>query len=56
MPEPLRPWHRWARNEDVNFDLKNRPDHCIVCGIVRYPLASRWAEEIASGPCPERKL
>jgi hypothetical protein len=38
------PYHRWAINEDpdapsVHVTSTGRPDHCLACGVVRYPLA-----------------
>ncbi len=54
------PHHRWAINEDPNAPSRHqtstgRPDHCLTCGVVRYPL-SRWASDIAAGPCPGTPL
>lgn len=52
-----QPYHRWSQNEYPSSfyeeGRKHRPDHCLVCGVVRHPL-SKWAEELAAGPCPER--
>lgn len=56
-PEEIpQPWHRWAINEDPDAPSRyqtsrGRPDHCLTCGIVRYPL-SQWAQDWAAGPCP----
>ena len=49
------PFHRWAINEDpgapsVHLTSSGQPDHCLVCGVVRYPL-TRWGQAIAAGPC-----
>jgi hypothetical protein len=48
--------HRWAINEDPGAPSAYQtssgwPDHCLVCGIVRWPLV-KWAQDIAAGPCP----
>jgi hypothetical protein len=56
-PAPL---HRWAINEDPGapsqFETSTgRPDYCLTCGVVRWPL-SPWAQIIAAGPCPGRSL
>jgi hypothetical protein len=52
---PPRREHRWAINEDpaapsVHETSDGKPDHCLVCGIVRYPLHPR-ARAVAEGPC-----
>lgn len=53
---PPRPWHRWAKNEQPDFDLCRRPDHCIVCGTVRWPLTEAgMARAEAACPGPQRK-
>jgi hypothetical protein len=49
------PYHRWTINEDpdapsVHVTSTGRPDHCLACGVVRYPLV-RWAQDLAAGPC-----
>jgi hypothetical protein len=56
MTTPLPPYHRWAVNEDPNapnayITSRGQNDHCLMCGIVRWPL-SPWANRIAAGPCP----
>lgn len=53
---PYLPYHRWAINEDPEAPSRHvtstgRPDHCLVCGVVRHPLML-WARAIAAGPCP----
>lgn len=52
---PPAPFHRWAANEDPNAPSRYRmsdgtPDHCLTCGVVRYPLMT-WAQELAAGAC-----
>jgi hypothetical protein len=55
--EPEPPYHRWAINEDPGAPSAwqtstGRPDYCLACGVVRYPL-TRSAQDLAAGPCPK---
>jgi len=57
MSDIPAPYHRWAINEDPEAPSRYRtskghPDHCLACGVVRYPLA-KWAKDMAAGPCPK---
>lgn len=56
LSEPVSAFHKWAINEDPNAPSVHRtstgrPDHCLTCGIVRYPLVE-WAQKLAEAPCP----
>lgn len=53
--EPPQPWHRWAVNEDpgapnAHQTADGKPDHCLACGVVRWPL-TYYAIMRAAGPC-----
>jgi hypothetical protein len=53
--QPPQPWHRWAINEDPAaptpyLTSTDRPDHCLACGVVRWPV-TYGAQMRAAGPC-----
>ena len=53
--EPPQPWHCWAINEDpgapnAHQTSTGKPDHCLACGVVRWPL-TYVAIMRAAGPC-----